>query len=212
MAFASRASPLSGRSLRAAAGLRVAAPKHEELAIGLDELLTELGKDPRVLRRKILTGTGVAAAMIGTVFTVHWLRRQPRVCTESAEQLAVVWNDERKATVSSGLSAVQGAFVPATVGLVETSLDEYGRSWVQMHTEACEATHLRGEQSAELLDLRTACLQDRLRRFEALAQVLIEADTKTMSRAAKAAASLAPLAACADAERLRSRTPPPGWR
>ncbi len=175
----------------------------------MDELLTELGKDPRVLRRKILTGTGVAAAMIGTVFTVHWLRRQPRVCTESADQLAVVWNDERKATVSAGLSAVQGAFVPATVGLVETSLDEYGRSWVQMHTEACEATHLRGEQSTRLLERRNQCLQERLDELDALATIFAQADVVVAAQAGFAALELAPLAQCADTETLSAEVDPP---
>jgi len=175
----------------------------------MDELLTELGKDPRVLRRKILTVTGVAAAMIGTVAGVHWLRRQPRVCLDSADKLAEVWHDERKAEVSAGLGAVSGSFVPATVALVETTLDEYGKSWVQMHTEACEATRLRGEQSTRLLERRNQCLQERLDELDALATILAKADTVVAAQAGFAALELAPLAQCADTETLSAEVDPP---
>jgi tetratricopeptide (TPR) repeat protein/predicted Ser/Thr protein kinase len=189
--------------------VRGLAPDPGDRFPSMDELLTELGKDPRVLRRKILTGTGVAAAMIGTVVTVHWIKRPPKVCIDSAEILATIWNDERKAGVSAGLAAVDGAFVPATVGLVETTLDEYGRSWVTMHTEACEATHLRGEQSTRLLERRNQCLQERLDELDALATIFAKADVVVAAQAGYAALELAPLAQCADTETLSAEVDPP---
>ena len=47
-------------------------------------------------------------------------------------------------------------------------LTGYAQSWANMYEEACEATQVRGEQSAEVLDLRMSCLQERLGGLRAL--------------------------------------------
>ena len=44
-----------------------------------------------------------------------------------------------------------------------------------MHTEACQATRIRGEQSA-LLDVRMQCLERRLTDPAALTQLLLRAE------------------------------------
>ena len=45
-----------------------------------------------------------------------------------------------------------------------------------MHVQTCEATHVRGEQSGEVLDLRMGCLTDTLDEVRALTEVLSRAD------------------------------------
>ncbi|MBC8068917.1 MAG: serine/threonine protein kinase, partial [Deltaproteobacteria bacterium] len=176
----------------------------------MEALLTELGKDPRVLRRKIATGVGLSAAMAATVYGVYWLRnRQPPVCLESADQLAVVWNDARKASVRQGLAAVDREFVPKTVELVEGTLDAYAGAWTQMHTEACEATYVRGEQSTRLLERRNLCLQDRMSELDGLAQIFAEADAVVAAHAGFAALELQSLSQCADTETLNAEVEPP---
>ena len=51
-----------------------------------------------------------------------------------------------------------------------------------MYVDACEATHVRGEQSAEVLDLRMACLNERLDDLRALSQAVPRAPTPRSSR------------------------------
>ena len=51
-------------------------------------------------------------------------------------------------------------------------LDGYARGWVAMRRDACEATHVRGEQSEKLLDLRMQCLERRLGELRALTALL----------------------------------------
>ena len=41
-------------------------------------------------------------------------------------------------------------------------LDDYAAKWAGLYRDACEATHVRGEQSEEVLDLRMGCLNERL--------------------------------------------------
>ncbi len=190
--------------------LRGLAAEPAERFGSMEALLTELGKDPRVLRRKIATGIGLGAAMTATVWGVYWFRnRTDPVCLESGDKLAVVWNDARRAAVRDGLGAVDREFVPATVELVASTLDEYAASWTQMHTEACEATHVRGEQSQRLLERRNLCLQDRLSELDALAKLLAEADPVVAAQAGFAALELQPLSQCADTETLNAEVEPP---
>jgi tetratricopeptide (TPR) repeat protein len=82
------------------------------------------------------------------------------------------------------------------------ALDAYTSAWVAMHTEACEATRVRGEQSAELLDLRMECLSRRLDETRALTEVLSRGDAKVVENAVTAVKSLGELTACADASAL----------
>jgi hypothetical protein len=77
-----------------------------------------------------------------------------------------VWNGSRRAALRAAFSSVRQPWVAATGEAVERALDRYGREWVAMHDDACEATYLRHEQSAELLDLRMACLSDACSRSE----------------------------------------------
>jgi tetratricopeptide (TPR) repeat protein len=78
-----------------------------------------------------------------------------------------------------------------------------------MHTETCEATHVRGEQSAEVLDLRMACLNNSRDSLRALVDVFVSADAETVGNAIDAANALPDLARCADVALLRSVPPPP---
>lgn len=77
-----------------------------------------------------------------------------------------------------------------------------------MHTEACQATHLRGEQSPALLDLRMACLQRRRTETRSLVDVLVDADAGVVENAAQAVAELPDLGPCADAATLLAAEAP----
>src|SRR5262249_28249481 len=87
-------------------------------------------------------------------------------------------------------------YAAATAASVVRTLDEYGRDWAGEHTDACAATALRREQSAEMLDRRMACLESRRQELDALAETLGRADAKAAQRAAGAATALAPIEAC----------------
>jgi tetratricopeptide (TPR) repeat protein len=78
-----------------------------------------------------------------------------------------------------------------------------------MHTEACEATRVRGEQSEQLLDLRMECLTRRLRELKATTDLFSSADNQVVENAARAAQSLPDLDPCADAASLQATLRPP---
>ncbi|HEU5056561.1 MAG TPA: tetratricopeptide repeat protein, partial [Kofleriaceae bacterium] len=84
------------------------------------------------------------------------------------------------------------------------------RTWVARHRAVCQATHVRGEQSPALLDLRMRCLDRRLAELDALldrfedspgAEVLLKADDVT--------ATMGSFDDCDDLVRLKERVAMP---
>jgi eukaryotic-like serine/threonine-protein kinase len=88
---------------------------------------------------------------------------------------------------------------------VLAALDDYARAWSGQRIEACRATHVLGEQSGELLDLRMECLDRRMDELDALVTALASGAPDVAS----AVAGLVPLTACADATALREVVPLP---
>ena len=92
---------------------------------------------------------------------------------------------------------------------VSAALDEHIAKWSAMYLDSCEASHLRGEQSAEVLDLRTSCLNECHDEARALTDVLVTADTAAIARSSTAARDLTSVGRCADLDVLRSAVPLP---
>jgi eukaryotic-like serine/threonine-protein kinase len=92
---------------------------------------------------------------------------------------------------------------------VNRAIESYLEAWVGMYTEACEATHARGEQSSEVLDLRMSCLQERLSGVKALSGIFTKADGDVVGNAVTAASAIPPLDRCGDVRLLRSLVQPP---
>jgi eukaryotic-like serine/threonine-protein kinase len=194
--------------------LRGLSPRPEDRFASMDELLDELGKDPRVKRRKVLTGVGFVASMAGLVFTFQYYKnRRPKVCQDSENALAAVWNEGRAAEVGAAMESIGAPHVARTWTAAASAIDDYGTAWVAMHREACEATYLRGEQSARLLELRNNCLQERIDEIDAWADILAELPEGealgVASRGAHAAYAISPLSSCADSEALAAAVDPP---
>lgn len=175
----------------------------------MDALLDELSRDPRIKRRKIFTAVGTVGGMVGAVVAIQMLNAPPEVCNESAGILEAVWNEPRKAAAEAGVTSASGEHIAPTWATASAAIDAYGEAWVAMHTEACEATELRGEQSARLLELRNNCLQERLDEIDAWSEQLTDPSQPVATRAAHAALGLSPLSACADSEALASAVDPP---
>ncbi len=109
----------------------------------------------------------------------------------------------RQAFAASKLAYASEAWAQA-----EKVLDGYAAAWARERTDACEATAVRHEQSPELLDLRMACLDDRLRGLAATASLFAEADAAVVAHAASVARALPALASCADGQALRALPAP----
>ena len=173
----------------------------------MDSLVDALGRDPhrRMAKMLILPAgalglSAVAAAIVGT---------DEPPCTGAAERLAGSWDADRRERVDAALRATGASHAEHTASRVRERLDVYAAQWVSSHTEACLATHQRGEQSQALLDARMVCLHGRRRELAALVDTLGSADAEVVDKAVDAAASLPAIERCDDPAYVLAQVPPP---
>jgi eukaryotic-like serine/threonine-protein kinase len=100
-------------------------------------------------------------------------------------------------------------FAGDTWGRASALLDSYAERWSSLYTDACEATHVRGDQSSEVLDLRMSCLEGPRGSLRALTDVFSHPDATVVVQAVNAAQALPALDRCADVSALRAAVPPP---
>ncbi len=154
-----------------------------------------------------LLGVG---GILGAVAVITTEGREPSVpCQHAQGRLDGVWDDHSRRSVRAALLGTGTAYAPDTWSAVERRLDRYAAAWIAMHTEACEATRVHGEQSEGILDLRMRCLEGRRVALEQSMALLAEADVQVTSQAVGVVADLPPLSRCADVEALSAEIAPP---
>ncbi len=175
-------------------------------------LLAELDADPGRRRRQWLfaaLGLGtVASAVIGVQV---WAKARAHTCAPegAAAHLEDAWGATRRDAVREAMRGVDAVYADDTWRRTEAVLDGYAADWRRMHVEACEATTIRGEQSAAAMDLRMTCLHRARVRLAAITEVLSAADETTLRKAHDLVGSLPPLNRCADVEALSADVEPP---
>jgi tetratricopeptide (TPR) repeat protein len=189
-----------------ARGLRA---RPEERPPSLAALLDALDRDRR--RRStiaIAAAAGAVALSLGAVLVYRFAVERPGACVGVARPINAVWGADRRAAVERAFTATRLSYASGALHGVMQIIDEYAVSWAMQRTQSCEATRKR-EQSAELGDLRAACLDERLRELDDLARALSVPDEELVRRAPAVAAGLLPLDNCSDVQGLTARTPPP---
>ena len=187
-------------------GLAVSpASRHESMRA----LLDALGDDPLRRRRTVVIGAMLGMIAVAGAFGVERAAtRGQRVCRGAGEKLAGVWELEdlgqRRSAVHRAFLGTGRAFADETWGRVSALLDDYVRRWGLMYTDTCEATHVRGNQSAEVMDLRMSCLDGPRNAVRALVDVLSHSNPAVLLQAVNAAGALPPLERCADVPALRA--------
>jgi predicted Ser/Thr protein kinase len=176
----------------------------------VDEMLAALQKDPtRVWKRAGMVAAGVATVCAVAVVSARTQPRAAPSCNGGETRKGALWgagahDDVRAAFARTGLP-----YAGEASSTVISALDDYATRLARAADDACAATRLRGEQTEDALDLRTACYEVRWRETGALVDVLRRADADVVQEATHAAKNLSPLEACADVPALRSSTPRP---
>lgn len=162
-----------------------------------------------VRRRRAIAA--VCVAFVGAATAAAWSRTPATTtaCDGSVARLAGTWDVPRKATIRDAMLATGTPYAGDAWRGVERVVDRYASSWTAAHVETCEATRVRGEQSTELLELRMACLDDRLLGMRSLGDALIAGGPDVAHGAVAAAVALEPLDGCANAVALTAVARPP---
>ncbi|MBI3073093.1 MAG: tetratricopeptide repeat protein [Deltaproteobacteria bacterium] len=161
----------------------------------------------RMERRRIGIGVGALALAISGLIAFWPKMSETKICQGAAEKIESVWGAKRAEAARHAFVATALPFAEDFWRRTESALDAYTKAWADMRTEACVATRVRREQSESLLDLRIACLDARLRDFDALVEIFSRADAKVVEKSIEVARSIADLRVCADTETLKRGRP-----
>ena len=172
----------------------------------MDELLAVLGQSRDRPRKQVALGVG-ACLLAGAL----WRAAAPEDarCAGAQAHLVGVWDPSQAERVRGAIRATGLAYADVAWTRAEARLSAYADAWVKEHTEACQATSVRGEQSPAVMDLRMACLRQAKIGLAAVVGQLSSADEETLVNAHQVVDSLPPLARCADVEALLQEVPRP---
>ncbi|HSZ83780.1 MAG TPA: serine/threonine-protein kinase, partial [Polyangia bacterium] len=181
----------------------------------MEALLAALQSDPRTRTRRL----AVVAGVIGCVALAAFVSRrlsgaEEAMCHAGTARWVGVWeangaSSDRKEAIRRSFAATGRSFAAQAFTGASRLLDQYVRRWLDTYTDACEAAHIRGEQSAEVLDLRMTCLSEKVTEVEALTERLSRADETVIENAVVAASALSPLDRCSDVPLLKAVVQPP---
>lgn len=168
-------------------------------------LLRELGRNPAIMRRRVLGGLAVVVSTVIGGLVIAELRAEP---SDSCVLLTSPWDEPRRETAYAGVVRAGGATAEQTWTLLSPRLDRYAGELTDLRQQTCE-THRRGLRSDAHYDLQGACLDRREAGFVELAELLARGDATAVANANQAIAALPSPGACTDTEALLAEQPPP---
>jgi len=184
--------------------LRGMQPAASERFGSLEALLDVLETDPVARAMRYALGGLVLALAVGAAFAARaQLSRGEQACRGAEQKMQGVWDPARRGEVQRALAATRLPYADAAWSTVSKTFDRYAAEWVATRTDACEATAVRREQSPELLELRVACLDDRLGGLAAASRMLASGGPAVVSKATAIAGSLQPISDCSNTRALR---------
>lgn len=176
----------------------------------MSALLEALAADPSVRRRRRQLAGAAAVVVIGAAFGGFYLyQQQTPACAGAEEKLRGVWGEPEREATAAAFAATDMPYATATFERVGKHLDAYAAAWIDGYVDACEATEVRKEQSAELLDARMRCLDGRRDLLGALVETLGEADPAVVEESIQAVGGLPSAQRCADKDYVTARVRPP---
>ena len=132
------------------------------------------------------------------------------VCAYGVLEVAEIWNDTKAEEIERAVASLDLPYGASTWSSAERRLDDYSEQWASTHRKACEATHVRAEQSEAMLDARMQCLSSARVELHETVAVLSTMRPELVLRLSALLGGLPPLEACSNLEWLTNpnRTPP----
>jgi len=157
----------------------------------------------------VYAAVGLAAVGLSGVAVANGMQAPPELCTGAQPRMAEVWNDATRTKMQAAFAAIDAGYASDAWAQTNQSLDDYSAKWVAVHTEACEATTVRRERSAVVMDLQMGCLRRAAVGLRVTVETLAEADAHIVQNAQRLTGGLTPLSRCEDIEALSADVEPP---
>lgn len=177
----------------------------------LDDMLAALRADPSARRRRVIYGSAGTMCLGAALVGVYLLARgddPALLCDVSDATLQQTWNPARAEGLKKTFESINLPFASDSADRVIAALDAWSREWAETSKTSC-VSKARGAQSANVFDLRTACLTSQQQEVAGLIALFEKADVRTVERAVAATAMLTDLSDCNDVESLLGATPMP---
>lgn len=155
-------------------------------------------------RRRLFVAGLICFSLLGIGYGL-WTRQRTMVCAGTERELAGTWDAARKAKLKDGFVATGLSYAGEAWTRTERAVDAWAAEWVMASREVCEASRLRNEDSPELTELKSACLDERRAQLSALVSLFEAPDHDVVNSAPTAAHELEGAAACISAARLKPR-------
>ncbi|MCA9711546.1 MAG: tetratricopeptide repeat protein, partial [Myxococcales bacterium] len=171
--------------------------------------LTALEHDPRRRPRRIALGAGAAAVLAGAWVLAGQVAATEDACAQVDRAMKEAWGPAQREALERAFRDEGKTYAEQSLARVEQVLDRHAAAWVEQRRATCEAGRAVGTEAGREAGLQAACLEQQLRRFDALVRLLMDADQALVARAISAVQGLSPPSRCADAEAYRRATPMP---
>ena len=166
------------------------------------ELLGELNRSRKETNRYLWLGAGAVGVPLAALAVFAVPQQDP--CAAGETRITAAWSDARASSMRQAFEAVDVRYASDAADAAVRLLDAHAGAWVAAHRDACEATHVRKEQSPRALDLRMGCLSRQLEATGALVDALENPDERVVRNAAQAVGKLPGADACADPEAIEA--------
>ncbi|MEM7160229.1 MAG: tetratricopeptide repeat protein [Myxococcota bacterium] len=176
----------------------------------MNALLACLRRDPYARLRKWGLGGLVLFGAVAATWSAATERSAAAVapCSGVEQHLAGVWDDTRRGEVKAGLLGTGHPRAEEIWTTVSGRLDHFADTWVQARRDVCEAREGRDE-SEQLTDRRTWCLERARLTLSAATARFTEADRQTANRALEIVPADAYVDDCGARSVLDDGEPPP---
>jgi len=175
----------------------------------MEALLDALARDPRRTRRRALLLGAAAVAVAAAGYGAAAVRTASTgFCHGAGEELAAVWNAERRTTLEQAIQTTGVAYAERSLITAKTRLDAYADAWIAASDDLCEK-HQRGHLSSQLFDRRMACLRQRRSELDATIDVLAQTSRATVGKVVDVVVGLPGVELCIDDALLLTNVAPP---
>ena len=169
----------------------------------MDALIKALRPRARRNPRRTLFVVGLVLFSVFGIGYGMWTRQRLLVCGGTERRLTGLWDSPRKAKLAEGFKATGLSYAGEAWASSERALDAWAAEWVVAAREVCEAGKVRKVDSAEATELKTACLDERIQRLEALVALFDAPDHDVVNNAPTAARELESAGSCTTSSGFR---------
>lgn len=146
------------------------------------------------------------ASILIVVVVIGYTRRSAAdipVCQGAERNFEGIWDEPRKNAIQSAFMATNLPYAESSWKLVQETFDRQTARWIAIHRELCLATHVHREQSENVFDRQSACLQGQLIPLRALSQALAGVNKEGIAATYKALERLQDPSMCKSVEVYR---------